>query len=215
MNIVRSIRGLALVGLASLGLTTTASAQNAVDVDIVVGSGGIAILNYYSSMDVSIDPAQLAALATTCTITSGEAECDELDGGVVAATENGGELDADFTMPILVGGAANLTAVALNLDDVWAVRSLGGGATTTVTVGAGAGLSLSNGTDTIAVGNAPLIYSDTDTTPGATAVFNDPGLGAATAEHGGVQLQLDLSGVATAGTYSAAGSTYTIEVTSN
>lgn len=211
MNIVRAIRGLALTGLASLGLVTSANAQNNVDVDIVIGGGGIAILNYYSAIAVDIDSADLADLASpTCSPTAGIANCDEGSSGALTATASGTDLTADGGLTPT--GAGTLSAVNLDLDNVWSVRSIGGGPNTTVSVAIGTGTTLTNGTGSIGV-NSVAVYSDSDPTPGATAVFADPGLSAANAERGGIRLQLDLSDATiVGGTYSAAASTYTITV---
>lgn len=210
MNIVRVIRGLALTGLASLGLVTSANAQNNVDVDIVIGGGGIAILNYYSAIEVNIDSADLADLVSpTCSPTAGIANCDEGSSGSLTATAGGGGLTADGNLT--VSGGADLSAVNLDLDNVWAVRSIGGGPNTTVSVALGGGTSLSNGSSAIDV-NDVLVYSDSVATPGASVQFADPGLSSNNAERGGIRLELDLSGAAVEGTYSAASSTYTITV---
>lgn len=213
MNIVRSIRGLALVGLAALGFASTANAQNAVDVDITFAGGGIAILNYYSDIDVSINTAQLASIAApSCTVTAGVANCDDGASGSLATALNAGVLEADGLMDL--AGENEMDSVNLDLDNVWAVRAIGGStANTTVAVTIGAGTTLANGAAEIEV-NTVEVYSDTNPAPAASTTFPDPGLAASNAEFGGVRLNLDLSNAtATAGTYSAAAATYTIAVT--
>lgn len=212
MNIVRAIRGLALTGLASLGLVTSANAQNNVDVDLVIGGGGIAILNYYSAIAVDIDSADLADLAEpTCSPTAGVANCDDGTTGTLTATASGTDLTADGGLTPTATGV-DLSSVNLDLDNVWSVRSIGGGPNTTVSVAIGTGTILSNGTGSIGV-NSVAVYSDSDPTPGTTAVFPDPGMGAANAERGGIRLELDLSNATVVGgSYSAASSTYTITV---
>jgi hypothetical protein len=226
MNRILFLSGVALFGLAAFGASTNARAQALpVDVDITVEAGGIAILNYYDSLDVSLDPADLAALQAidTCAPTSGLANCSKVPTAPgdanLGAGAGGGDLNADAGLVIAVP-ATSLRNVRLDLDNVWAVRAVGGlAATTTVTVlpGTGAAATLTNGasSSTILIVDAEG-YLMSGGLPNTDTTFTDPGL--VVPEYGGVQLTLDVSNALTAGVYSTlVGSdvdpNYTIEIT--
>jgi hypothetical protein len=108
-----------------------------------------------------------------------------------------------------------VNAVALNLQNVWAVRALGGSsANTTVTVALGANATIAGDAGSIVASN-PRIATAANACAGTTAVtFADPGLGTAT--QGSVCLSLDFTG-ATDGPFDGAGDTgdsvYTLQVT--
>lgn len=226
MKRILFLSGIALFGLAALGVSTNARAQALpVDVDITVEAGGIAILNYYSTLDVSIDPADLAALQAvdTCAPTSGLANCSKVPTAPgdanLGAGAGGGDLNADGGLTLTIP-ATSLRNVRLDLDNVWAVRAIGGLAnSTTVTVlpGTGTATTLTNATtsSTILIVDAEG-YAMTGGLPNSDTTFPDPGL--VSPQYGGVQLTLDVSNALTPGVYSTAvGSdvdpNYTIEIT--
>ena len=182
---------------------STANSQIAVDVDIDVGE--ITILYSFTDIDVTIDATALSAiLASGCAAGTNSAECDEGDaGGPITAVENAGNLEAAFNIaPSIVSS----TAVDLVLQNVWAVRALGGtSANTTVAVTVVGGTTITNGGSSIGV------------TAGAAtpATFTDPGLG--TPQVGDVTLTLDFSALTNSGNHDSGADTgdtvYTIEVT--
>jgi hypothetical protein len=193
----------AAVLLASAGIS---QAQIAVDVDINIGA--ITILYAFDDIDVNIPNTALAAiLAGTATCATGtlSEECNLGDGGgPVNAAENAGNLEANFNINVPCVAPAN--NVNLVLQNVWAVRAIGGTtANTTVDVIVPGGTTITNGTSSIGVNSATA-------TPGT---FTDPGLG--TPQVGDVTLNLDFTNVDAAGNHDSGADTgdtvYTIEVT--
>lgn len=181
--------------------------QAQIDVDVDIDVGEITILYAFTDIDVDIDSTALGAiLANGCVAGTNSIECDEGDaGGPVTAVENSGTLEATFD---IAPGLFDPSAVDLVLQNVWAVRAIGGTtANTTVTATVGANNVLANGASVITVNDATAI-------PGT---FADPGLG--TPEVGDVTLELDLTGITTAGNHSSTGDTsdvvFTLEVTAN
>ncbi|WP_395377033.1 hypothetical protein [Marinicella sp. W31] len=192
-----------LIVLLVLLLPTWSQAQIAVDVDIDVGE--ITILYSFTDIDVELDAAALGAiLANGCTVGTNSLECDEGDaGGPVTAVENAGNLEAAFN---IAPGIVASNAVPLVLQNVWAVRAIGGAsANTTVTVTVPAATTITNGASSIAV------------TAGTAApgTFADPGLGAP--QVGDVTLTLDFTNLSADGNHDSGADTgdtvYTIEVT--
>jgi hypothetical protein len=218
MNRILFLSGIALSAFA---LSSAARAQSAVsvDVDIIVEPGGVTILNYFEALDVSVDPADLAAVqasgycpgAVACTI-GASLPLDTVLGPGLA----GGELTGDggLTLPAAAG---NLSKVKVDVDVVWAVRAIGGaGVSTQVTINKGTALTLSNASGSTIAINDVKGYLMGGGGANNVLTFPDPGLVVPT--FGGVQLDLDLANALTAGTYSStAGSdvdaNYTIEIT--
>jgi len=193
----------ALLLILVLFLPTWSQAQIAVDVDINVGE--ITILYSFTDIDVDLDAAALGAiLANGCTVGTNSLECDEGDaGGPVTAVENAGNLEAAFN---IAPGITSATAIPLVLQNVWAVRAVGGAtANTTVTVVVPAATTITNGASSIAVTAGTA-------TPGT---FADPGLG--TPQVGDVTLTLDFTNLSLSGNHDSGADTgdtvYTIEVT--
>lgn len=189
--------------LAAAGAT---QAQIAVDVDIDINA--ITILYAFDDLDVNIPSTALAAIldgTATCVTGTNSEECNLGDGGgPVNAAENAGDLEANFN--INVGAVAPSNNVDLVLQNVWAVRAIGGTtANTTVSVTVPAATTITNGASSIAVNGATV-------TP---ATFADPGLG--TPQVGDVTLNLDFTNVTAAGNHDSGADTgdtvYTIEVT--
>ncbi len=197
--------------LLMLSIPLVSQAQIDVDVDINVGE--ITILYAFTDIDVVIDSSALGAiLANGCVAGTLSQECDEGEDAVnspVTAVETApgsGILEATFDIDT---GLFDPTAVDLVLENVWAVRAIGGAtANTTVTATLGADSTLSDG------GTSSITVNSADATP---ATFADPGLGAP--QVGDVTLELDLSGIDTAGDHDDGGDTgdvvYTLEVTAN
>jgi len=207
MNTKFSPRRLAIASALSMGTVFGGmSVANAADVEVVINLPSLAILDYYSDVEVNISAASLGALAADCGVatgTSGDAtDCDRGAVGPTASTFNDPNLEVDFADTPT--GAAAIAAVPLILQDVWAIRGINAN-DIRVTATTGAGATLSNGTDNLvtSVAGSPV---NTDVAA--------PGLLPANAVQGDVTLSLDLSAVTTSGAYANAGSpTYTLTVT--
>lgn len=184
-------------------LSNVTQAQIAVDVDINIGD--ITILYAYTDIDVDINATALGAiLASGCASGTLSQECDLGDaGGPVTAVENAGDLEAPFNIALDV---VSSSSVNLILQNVWAVRAIGGtSANTTVSVVVAGGTTITNGASSIAVsGGSP-----------SPATFADPGLGSP--QVGDVSLTLDFTNLTLGGNHNSTGDTgdtvYTIEVT--
>ena len=178
-----------------------AQATGNVDVDINL-QNGITILYYYSSVDVNINLTDIAGTAG-CTGAAGTFACSQ---GAAAAAVTAAPtppvsptaLVANFNIaPPALGLSA--TALPLVLQNVWAVRAAGGGATTTVSVAAGAGTTLTSaGGSTIGLGSYQVASGAAG--PAASIQFPDPGL--VTPRSGDVRLSLNLTNATELGMYS-------------
>lgn len=207
-------RNLALAALAAGVLFAAPRAEAQVSVDVDVTIGGITILYYYNDIDINIDSSVLAGLTGCASITNGIG-CTQTSP-TPATTASGTQLnwDGDIDAATL---SPDLTALPVNLQDVWAVRAIGGTtANTTVTVGGAANIPQGTGTGTGTIGvSGRLIDDDTDACDGAAAATVADSLGAAAT--GSVCLTLDLSGVTGAGTFLGTGDTgdavYTLSIT--
>ena len=229
MNRILHLGAIALIGLAALGLSSTARAQALpVDVDITIDDGGVAILNYYEALDVTISPEDLAtiqAVPTDCASGSSVRSCQLPTPGLKSASVgSGGSGDSELVTDgglLLAIPAASLRNVRLDIDNVWAVRAIGGLAvSTTVTILRGTATTLTNSTvgvsGTITIGNAKGYIMGAGGIAESVITFPDPGLDFPT--YGGVQLTLDMSNATNSGVYSTvAGSdadpNFTIEIT--
>lgn len=209
MKTTRSLRGLAVIGLLSLGFVNLAQAQTLpVDVDITIDPDGISILNYYSELDVTISPVSLAELQNSsfCPPTAGKSECPLGAGSAGTATTvvgvGGGELHSDGAIALVPGN--NLDTLRLDMDNVWAARAVGGAdVATTVSILLGAHTTLEN-PDTVSfivIEQAKIYQMDGPGLPGNSVSFTDPGL--ITPVFGGVQLTLDMTMALGTGVYSS------------
>lgn len=182
--------GLAAVAAGSLFVCQRAQAQVAVDVDITLG--GMTILYYHDNINVNVSDSVLASLLLPVACTGGT--CVEAVTGSADATSPGaGQLN---WLGNVVGTPApvDLTSIDLNLQNVWAVRAIGGdSASTTVTIAAGISDNQLNGAiGYIGIVSRAIATGATAPCGGATtATFADPGL--ATATQGSVCLRLDFS----------------------
>ncbi|MFC3193937.1 hypothetical protein ACFODZ_06765 [Marinicella sediminis] len=186
--------------------------QDQIDVDVDIDVGAITILYAFSDIDIEIDATALAVLyATGCVSGTLSEECDlggdDLNASVTAV-ENAGDLEATFDIGTEIGALTfDPSSVDLILENVWAVRAIGGTATTEVTA------TLVDGT--LSDGATSVITINTATATPAS--FTDPGLG--TPEIGDVTLNLDLTGVDDDSNHIDTGDTtdvvYKIEVTAN
>ena len=135
-------------------------------------------------------------------VTGSTAYCDAGATAALTATGSAGGLTANGA--IGSPGVFSPTAVPLTLQNVWAVRAIGGTSTgTTVGIGLGTATTLNGPTPATIVISTPTV-STTPVTSGnnTTAVtFPDPGLG--TAQQGNVGLNLNLSNATNSGLYSS------------
>ncbi len=212
-------KGLAVAAIAAVAFTTSERAEAQVAVDVDVSLGGITILYYHNNINVNIPDSVLATLLAppACTSAFGSVNCIVPPPAATDATSPAaGQLNwlgAVSTNPAPV--PANLSSIALNLQNVWAVRAIGGSsANTTVTI-AGTMTSIPGVTGSIGIVSRSIATGATATCGGpTTATFADPGL--ATAVQGSVCLGLDFS-TAQQGPFNGTGDTgdvvYTLQVT--
>ena len=208
-------RNLALAALAAGVLLAAPRAEAQVSVDVDVTIGGITILYYFNDIDINIDSSVLAGLTGCASITDGIG-CTQTSP-TPTTTASGTQLNWDGNIDGITL-SPNLSALPVNLQDVWAVRAIGGtSANTTVTVGGAANIPQGTGTGTGTIGvSSRLIDDDTDAcSGGAAAATVADSLGAAAT--GSVCLTLNLSGVTGAGTFLGTGDTgdavYTLSIT--
>ena len=203
------------IALGALFGANTASAQAPAVVDLNVTLSPVTLLYYFSTVNVTVPSTALASMlcgtGTAGTIYStSAANCDLGATGTLNATGSGSGLTANGAIGTTPGGFSAAT-VPLSLQNVWAVRAIGGvSANTTVSITLGASTSLTlNG----AGGAAPSIVLSTplvSTTPvvsgnnTAAVTFADPGL--ANAQQGNVALTLNMSNATAAGLYSTSNS---------
>jgi hypothetical protein len=194
--------------LASGSVFAQAVGETTLDINL---TGELAILSYYSTLQVDLPLTQLAP--TGCTAdTANDFECATAALQTATATVSGGNINAGFTAPPAPTFPVVLTNAPLILQNVWAVRSIGGAtanATLAVTQGnvnlTGPGAS-AIGIIAAAVQSAGSTNDDT-----ATITFADPGL--VVPRVGNVRLNLDLTNATRSGVHAAAGSEYTLTLT--
>ena len=214
MKLFGKALGLAAVAAGSLFVCTRAQAQVAVDVDITLG--GMTILYYHDNINVTVSDSVLASLLLPASCAGGSC-VEAVTGSGNATSPAAGQLN---WLGNVVGtpAPANLSSIDLNLQNVWAVRAIGGSsANTTVTIAAGASDNQINGvTGYIGIVSRAIATGATATcgAGSTTATFADPGL--ATATQGSVCLELDFS-TALVGPFNDTGDTgdvvYTLQVT--
>ena len=210
-------RGLAVAVLAAAALTTTQRAEAQVAVDVDISLGGITILYYNNDINVVVPDAVLASLLTPAGCVAG-ATCVVAPPVVTNATSPAaGQLNwlgnvSNNPAPV----PANLSSIDLNLQNVWAVRAIGGSsANTTVTI-AGTMTNITGTVGSIGIVSRSIATGATATcgAGNTTASFADPGL--ATAVQGSVCLELDFSAAQQGpfnGTSPTADAVYTLQVT--
>ena len=207
-------RGLAVAAVAAAALTTTQRAEAQVAVDVDISLGGITILYYNNNINVDVPDAVLASLLMPVSCGAG---CIVPPPAVTAATSSGvGQLNwlgnvSNNPAPVPV----NLTSIDLNLQNVWAVRAIGGSSASTIVTIAGTTTSIPGVDGSIGIVSRSIATGSTATCGGGTtANFADPGL--ATAVQGSVCLELNFS-TALAGPFNGTGDTgdvvYTLQVT--
>jgi hypothetical protein len=190
---------------------TTASAQNAV-VDLNVTLSPITILYYFSTVNVTVPSSAMAGLlcgtgVASATYGAGNdtANCNMGATGALAATGSGAGLTANGA--IGSPGGFNAAAVPLTLQNVWAVRAVGGTtASTTVSISLGTSTSLLSpagvGPSSIVL-SAPLVSTSTASAGNNTAAVTFPDPGLVNAQQGNVALTLNMTNALVSGLYSS------------
>jgi hypothetical protein len=230
-SITRILAGGLLTAMAAATSQPAAAATGDVSVEIDL-TGGVTILYYQAALKVAIDTTGFVTTTSCASAGSGANtyfDCPTAAPATVTATVSGaglvgasGSLNTTSTAGPL--GSA-LTAVPLVLNNVWAVRALGGAsANTTVQVALQAAnktLSAPSSGGTIVINGIDLgtgtgtVPASAPTTTTKTATFADPGLASTTA--GYVVLNLDLSNAhassSTGVAYTATGPQYVITIT--
>ncbi len=224
LRFIPRLAALALASAACFPSGVFAQAQGSVDVDITLNNG-ITILYYYSSVDVNISLTDLFGTPVGCVAGTGDTRACAVAplAAAVNAAPVGGQLVANFNInPAAL--SINPSAVPLVLQNLWAVRAVGGTANTT-TVAIAAGLTTLNGPSgsTIGMSNfrvqTPAFGAAAAVGPAVSVQFPDPGL--VTARPGDVRIDLNLTGANALGDYSTTGaigsnadSNFTLTVTS-
>ncbi len=198
---------LCVAALVSSNVFAAASGDVSVEVDL---TGELAILSYYSSLRVTLPLTQLAP--TGCVAdTANDFDCATAAQQTAAATVSGGNINATFTAPPAPTFPVVLTSAPMILENVWAVRSIGG-ASTDSTLGITQGNTiLSNGASQIGIVDAAVQSAGATNTDTATITFGDPGL--VTPRVGNVRLNLNLTNTTGNGVHTTGGSEYTLTLT--
>jgi hypothetical protein len=214
MSIVTSMR--TRVGAAFLFVfgalfgSTTASAQNAV-VDLNVTLNPITLLYYFSTVNVDVPSSAMAGMlcgtgAASAIYNTSASNCNVGATGTLTATGGAAGLTANGAIGTSPGGFA-IGAVPLTLQNVWAVRAVGGtSANTTVSISLGAATTLlspaGTGTASIVL-SAPTVSTSTATSGNGTSAVTFPDPGLVNAQQGSVGLSLNMTGATVSGTYSS------------
>lgn len=187
-----------------MALTVLGTAHNAnsasVGVDVDINLPGFLILYCYNDIDVTVGA---AALTTAMGLTTTNVD---VGTSAVAATSAGtGQLAVAIGLDATAAPAPT-TAVALELTDICGVRGINNGTGAAPTVGITAG----HATTLAAV--APATGSIAVTSAPTTSVTTVPLSGFGTLTTFNVTMPIDLAGVTTAGSFTAAGDEFTVEV---
>lgn len=210
-------RRFALASLCLAGAVAGTQSARAENVDVSITLNGVTILYYYNSIAVTVGSADLGGLLTTgiagC-VAAGSApntytSCSAGASPALTATNSAGKLvTVNATSP--AGATTFNGSTTLTLQNVWAVRAIGGNtANTTVASAVGTKAQLNNGAASIAITSAQIQSGALG--PAASITFPDPGLSNATS--GDIVLGLNLANATLAGTYANPGGNYTITVT--
>lgn len=198
-----------LTAAIAAGLFATSVQTRAASVNLSVTLPKVTILDYYSSINVNIDSASLL----TALNTKNENSLNAAPAGTLSASTGSlnlalGALSASAT--------GSLSALTLNINNAWAVRSLqsSSGANTTVSAVL-ATATLSNGTsatDKITM-TALEPTSGSTTGSGGNISVTGTGLAPSKAVVGGYTMTMDLSNATSAATYT--GGVITVTATSS
>ena len=187
MDAYRCLKTFSVLAVLALALFASPARAATVtgDVSIEFDFPPLLILYYYSSMDVTIDADDLVTL-----LGAGPGDQGSKSGSTVGAT-----VDMGLSDP----GDVASTNVTLDLQNTWAIRSVGG--TTTVSA------SLLGGTPTVLSGPAGASIDIDTVAPSPTSVPATGFLGFAL---GDLSMDLDLASATSQGTYTAAGNEFRI-----
>lgn len=206
-----ALRQMTVLALASALFAGGAQAQVTGDTELSITlTGEMAILSFYSNLNVNV-PVTLFA-PTGCTQGTGDHyACATAGLQTSTATLSGGELDAGFTALAAPTLPAVLTNLPLILNNVWAVRSIGG-ASANAQLGIALGnATLSFGASQIGLVSAALRSTGATGTDTATISFPDPGL--VTPRVGNVRINLNLTNATLVGAHVGGGAEYTLTLT--
>ncbi len=212
----RTLAALVIVTAAALLAPAPAAAQAVGNVNLSIDlTNGILILYYYSNLTVQVDLASLVGTPAGCVLdAAGHLDCETAAAQTVAAAYSGGPpataMTADFNfLPAALGA---LNALPLTLQEVWAVRALGGATANSQVAISNTVAALVNGGSSIGLSGWLLNSPNTIGPPGATITFPDPGL--VNAEVGNVIVTLDFTSATAGGVYTTApGTEYTLTAT--
>jgi hypothetical protein len=226
-GITRALAGGLLTAMVAAASQPAAAAAGDVKVEIDL-TGGTTILYYQNDLKVTIDTTSLLTIGAACsTVASpGYKDCPDTTQMAANATVVAGQgLKATGGTSTAIGTTGfDLSNIPLVLENVWAVRALGGNSTsTTVAVTLTANTTLTNATAgsilikgiDMGTGAAPATFTAPSTST-KNVSFTDPGL--VTAQNGYVTLALDLTAARGAGATAVAyknttGPQYTIAIT--
>lgn len=177
---------IALVALSLNSAPVAAQATGATDVDITLE--GIVVLHYFSNVDLTITSGALGGVLTGST-----PPLSSVDEGTSAPLAGGMDFDLAIDPDEMTG---TLNAVALTLENAWAVRSLGGATGNTR-------LAIAITDNTLTTGTADITITAGTVTDGTStgASIDFPSTGLATPLSGDVELTLDMTDADEAGTY--------------
>ena len=198
----------ATVAFGALFGAHSASAQTAV-VDLNVTLSPITLLYYFSTVNVTVPSSAMAGMlcgsgTASAIYSTSAANCDLGATGALTASGSGTGLSANAAIGTNPGGYS-AAAVPLTLQNVWAVRAIGGTSTsTTVSISLGVSTTLSlagTGPQTIVLSTPTVSTAPATGGSGTSAVtFLDPGL--VNAQQGSVALSLNMSNATASGVYS-------------
>lgn len=225
MKISKRLKLPALVVVAlGIGASSTAWSAAAGNSSTALNlTGQLAVLSYYSNLAVNLPLTQLAP--TNCTAdTANDFECANTALRTRTTTRVGGELRANFN-PVSgllnVTFPVNLISAPLILQNVWAVRTIGGtgffAATSTLTLAVlNTGTPLGNGASQIGLQGlaSGLIHNNTSGVIGNNTLvtgFTDAGL--VNARTGSVRINLNFLNTTLNGNHTRAGAEYRLTLT--
>lgn len=193
---------------ALLGAGTASAQANAV-VDLNVTLSPITLLYYFSTVNVTVPSSAMAGMlcgtgSVGAIYNSDRANCNLGATTPLTASGSGTGLTANGAIGTAPGGF-NASTVPLTLQNVWAVRAIGGSASTSVTITLGASTTLllgGTGTPSIVL-SAPTVSTSSATSGNGTATVTFPDPGLVNAQQGDVGLSLNMSNATASGLYSS------------
>ncbi len=221
-HLVKSILPAIVATAIGVGFITQVHAAATGNVSAQVNlTGELAILSYYSDLKITLPLTELAPGAPCVGDTANDFHCENSTLRTRTATQTGGELRANFA-PNAGLGIPNfpvlLIAAPLRLDNVWAVRTIGGGGffsgSSTLTMAMlNGGAPLINGSSQLGISSVLFALRSAGATGSGTPAlfFADPGL--VNPRVGGVQFTLNFTNTTSAGLHTRAGAEYRLTLT--